>query len=136
MNLFQNYKYIHKYFIRNRRNLEYIHNIHYICGSKQVILHMKLRIKELAKEQNYPLECVASRLNISPVSLSQSLNGNPTLKRLEEVADAFGVDVSELFERPKKKEIHGCIYIDGEPHLIKDKWGLKRILMELEKEGE
>lgn len=95
---------------------------------------MGLRIKELAKEHNYPLEAVASHLNISPVSLSQSLNGNPTLKRLEEVAEAFGVDVSELFEKPAKKEVHGCIYIDGQPRLVKGRHDLLGILAELEEE--
>ena len=96
---------------------------------------MGLRIKELAKEKGYPLEAVASHLNISPVSLSQSLNGNPTLKRLEDVAEAFGVDVSELFEKPNKKEIHGCLYIDGKPQLVKNKYDLKRILAEMEKDS-
>lgn len=95
---------------------------------------MGLRIKELAKEHNYPLEAVASHLNISPVSLSQSLNGNPTLKRLEEVAEAFGVDVSELFEKPAKKEVHGCIYIDGHPRLVKGRHDLLGILAELDDE--
>lgn len=57
------------------------------------------------------------------------------MKRLEEVAGALNVDVSELFERPVENDIHGCIYVKGEPHLIKDKWGLKRILAEIEKEG-
>lgn len=97
---------------------------------------MGLRIKELAKEHGYPLEAVASHLNISPVSLSQSLNGNPTLKRLEEVAEAFGVDVSELFEKPKKKEVHGCLYVDGKPMLVKNKHDIKVVLSELEREEE
>ena len=95
---------------------------------------MGLRIKELAKEKGCSLETVASHLNITPVSLSQSLNGNPTLKRLEEVAEAFGVDVSELFEKPAKKEVRGCIYIDGQPRLVKDKYDLNKVLMELEEE--
>lgn len=93
---------------------------------------MGLRIKELAKEKDFLLEDIASILNISPVSLSQSLNGNPTLKRLEEVAEAMRVDVSELFEKPKKKEVHGCIYIDGEPRLVKSRNDVKRILVELD----
>ena len=94
---------------------------------------MGLRIKELAKEHGYPLEAVASSLNISPISLSQSLHGNPTLKRLEQVAEAFGVDVYELFEKPVKKEVHGCLYVNGEPRLIKTKYDIKEVLKEIEK---
>ena len=95
---------------------------------------MGLRIKELAKEHGYPLEAVASHLNISPVSLSQSLNGNPTLKRLEQVAEAVGVDVSELFEKPVKKEVHGCLYINGQPRLVSCKADIKKILKEIEQD--
>lgn len=96
---------------------------------------MGLRIKELAKEKDFLLEDIASSLNISPVSLSQSLNGNPTLKRLEAVAEVLGVDVSELFEKPAKNEIHGCLYIDGQPRFVKNKSDLKRILAEIEKDS-
>lgn len=95
---------------------------------------MGLKIRELAREKDYPLEAVASHMNISPVSLSQSLNGNPTLKRLEQVAEAFGVDVSELFEKPKRKEVHGCLFVDGEPFIVKNKYDIKRILEHIEKE--
>ena len=95
---------------------------------------MGLRIKELAKEKGYSLEAVANHLKITPVSLSQSLNGNPTLKRLEEVADFLGVDVSELFEKPAQKELYGCIYIDGQPRLVKSIYDIIRIQAELEEE--
>lgn len=91
---------------------------------------MALRIKELAKEKGYSLETVAGRLGISPVSLSQSLNGNPTMKRLEEVAEVLDVDVSELFEKPVKKDVHGCLYVNGEPRLVKDIYDIKKILEE------
>lgn len=122
--------------MRFARNLGYTHNFDYFCSGKKTHLHiMGLRIKELVKEHGYPLEAVASSLNISPVSLSQSLHGNPTLKRLEQVAEAFGVDVSELFERPIKKEIHGCLYIDGQPRLVKSKADIKKILQELESDS-
>lgn len=96
---------------------------------------MGLRIKELAKEKDFLLEDIASLMDISPVSLSQSLNGNPTLKRLEEVAKVLDVDVSELFEKPNKKDIHGCLYIDGQPQLVKNKSDLRRILAEMEKDS-
>lgn len=40
---------------------------------------------------------LASRLNIHYQSLYDSLKGNPTLKRLTDVANALGVDIVELF---------------------------------------
>ena len=36
---------------------------------------------------------------MSEVGLSKSLNGNPTINRLEEIAKVLEVDFMELFER-------------------------------------
>lgn len=42
---------------------------------------------------------LAIKLGIHYQSLSDSINGNPTLNRLNSIADALGVEVWELFER-------------------------------------
>lgn len=99
---------------------------------------MGLRIKEVCKEHKITLAEVAKQIRwkdkngehigITPITLSQSLNGNPTLERLTEVADILGVDVSELFEHPKQTDIHGCIYIDGEAHLVRSKEDIENLL--------
>ena len=84
---------------------------------------MPLRIKEVAKSRGMTMAQIAERLGINPITLSQSLNGNPTLSRLTEVADALGVDVGELFVQPRaaKEEIHGCLFIDGDPVIVDSK---------------
>ena len=65
---------------------------------------------------------IAEKLGINPITLSQSLNGNPTLSRLTEVANVLGVDVSELFVQPRGKlDIHGCIFVDGDPVIVNNK---------------
>ena len=92
---------------------------------------MGLIIKEVCKEKNIPLAEVAKRIGISPVSLSQSLNGNPTLSRLQEVASVLGVDVSELFERASGPEVHGCIYINGSAVQIKSRKDIEELLRSL-----
>ena len=93
---------------------------------------MGLIIKEVCKAKNIPLVEVAKRIGISPVSLSQSLNGNPTLSRLEEVASVLGVDVSELFESASGPEIHGCIYVNGRSVQIKSRKDIEELLGNLE----
>lgn len=42
---------------------------------------------------------LAEKLGMTEVGLSKSLNGNPTVSRLEEIAKVLGVDFMELFEQ-------------------------------------
>ena len=93
---------------------------------------MGLIIKEVCKEKNIPLGEVARRIGISLVSLSQTLNANPTLSRLQEVASVLGVDVSELFERASGPETPGCIYVNGRPVQIKSRKDIEELLGNLE----
>ena len=102
---------------------------------------MGLKIKEVCREKKITLAEVASKIKytdkngehigINPITLSQSLNGNPTLERLVEVADIIGVDVSELFEQPKRTDIHGCIYVNGKENLIKSKEDILNLIENL-----
>lgn len=56
-----------------------------------------LRVKELLKSKGLTAKELASRLGITEAALSSSLSGNPTLDRLNAIADALGVPVTELF---------------------------------------
>ena len=97
---------------------------------------MPLKIKEVAKSKGMTMAQIAEKLGINPITLSQSLNGNPTLSRLTEVADALGVDVGELFVQPRagKEEIHGCLFFDGDPVVVKNKDELLKLTKALETE--
>ena len=74
---------------------------------------MALRIKEICKHKGITLGQIARELGISNVNLSNSLNGNPTLARLQEVADVLDTDVADLFERSARPRISGHVEIDG-----------------------
>jgi len=76
---------------------------------------------------------IAEKIGISPVNLSASINGNPTLNRLQEVADILGVDVPDLFERNDKPKVYGYLEVNGNPRKIDSIDALRRLLMELEK---
>ena len=96
---------------------------------------MALKIRELAKSKGMTMAEIAEKLGINPITLSQSLNGNPTLSRLTEVANVLGVDVSELFVQPRAgEEIHGCLFIDGDPVVVNSKEELLTLARALEKE--
>lgn len=59
---------------------------------------MELRVVELAHAKGLTMADIAKQIGISRVNLSNSLNGNPTLSRLTEVAKILDVEVSELFK--------------------------------------
>ena len=61
-----------------------------------------MRIKELLKQKGMTAKDLAVKIGLSEGALSQSLNGNPTLERLTQIATALGVEVAELFNAPKE----------------------------------
>lgn len=89
---------------------------------------MALRIKEICKQKGMTMGQIAERLGISPVNLSNSLNGNPTMNRLQEVADILEVEISELFEKENKAEISGYVEVDGVVHKIESIDALRNLL--------
>ena len=61
---------------------------------------------------------IAEKIGISPVNLSASLNGNPTLNRLQEVADILEVDIADFFSRENTEDIHGFLEYKGKVYRI------------------
>ena len=64
----------------------------------EIYYYMELRVVELAHAKGLTMADIAKQIGISRVNLSNSLNGNPTLSRLSEVAKILDVEVSELFK--------------------------------------
>ena len=92
-----------------------------------------LRIKELCKMKGITMADLAARIGIKPIPLSQSLNNNPTLSRLKEVAAVLEVDVSDLFERSCKEDLYGCLWVNGVPTIIKNRKDLETIIKDEDK---
>ncbi len=93
---------------------------------------MKLRVKELAKQQGITLQELADRMNINRVNLSASIHGNPTINQLEKIANALGVTVNELLPLPSD-EVRGYIEIKGKIIKVTSIDDLKKIITDLEK---
>lgn len=74
-----------------------------------------MRIKELLREKGITAKELASKIGMTETGLSIAMgdNGNPPLKRLEQIAAALGVPVTELFDKPKD----GVLYC---PHCGKE----------------
>ena len=86
-----------------------------------------LVIKRVAKEKGMTMAEIAEKLGISPINLSTSLNRNPTLKRLKEVADVLGVPVRELFK--DDDIVRGYIELDGHIERIECYADLEKMLV-------
>lgn len=74
----------------------------------------KLRVKEIAKQKGLTLAKVAAMLDVHPVNLSTTLNGNPTLSTLSRIAEVLQVEVTDLIETENKPIVSGFVKVDGE----------------------
>ena len=86
---------------------------------------MDLRIKDICREQGIMLKDLAKQLGLTEVGLSKSINGNPTIGRLEEIANALGVPVTELFDK-SSDEVVGAVRIGKDTHVINSKYDIKK----------
>ena len=59
-----------------------------------------LRIKEVIREKGLTVKEVAEKMGMSSPSLSDAINGNPTADKLERIATALNVPITDLFEQP------------------------------------
>lgn len=73
----------------------------YLC--EKINPYIMLQVQRICKEKGLTMQEVASRLGITYQSLYDSIKGNPTLKRLQDIANALDVEVSELFESSKSQ---------------------------------
>lgn len=66
-----------------------------------------MRVKEILKKKGITARELAAKLGMTETGLSIAIGekGNPPLKRLQEIANALNVPVSELFAAPKEGEI-------------------------------
>ena len=94
---------------------------------------MELRIVEIAHSKGLTMADIAKQIGISRVNLSNSLNGNPTLSRLTEVAKILSVEVSELFKpSTTDKVVSGYLECDGRIVKVDSLDAVKRFITEVE----
>lgn len=87
---------------------------------------MELRIKELIKEKGTTIQNIADVIGVNRVTLSNSINGNPTLETLEKIANALSVPVTELFDT-SSDEVVGAVRIGKDTHVINSKEDIKKL---------
>ena len=89
----------------------------------------ELRIKEILKQQGKTMQDLADMIGINRVNLSNSLNGNPTLDRLKQVADCLNVDLKDLFKETNKEdvEVFGVIRINEDVWIVDNYNSLEQV---------
>lgn len=91
-----------------------------------------MRILELSKERGLTQKDLAEKIGLTPVGLSKSINGNPTIGTLQKIADALEVPITELFEQSTKGETIGIIRHKGKSHEINSIEDIKKLLTQIE----
>lgn len=96
-------------------------------------------IKSVIKEKGFTLEELANILKengimpkASKSSLSQSINGNPTLLTMRAIADVIGCDVVDFFKDEESK-FSAIIESNGMLKKVTSIDGLKEIIKDIEK---
>lgn len=93
-----------------------------------------LVINEVCKRKGTTLQSLAKKMRISYQALHASINNNPSLKRLEDIANALEVDVTELFA-PKSDDFTALIDHGGKLYRFDSVESLEAFIAEI-KEGE
>ncbi len=58
----------------------------------------KIDLRRAIKERGFTIRYVAKKMGVQPPTITQNMiNGNPTVKKLEEIAECLGCDITELF---------------------------------------
>lgn len=70
-------------------------------------------IKKVIKTKGLTVKEVAERMDITPIGLSQHINGNPSVQVLERIAAAIGCEVGDFFAAQPTNTIN-CPYC-GKP---------------------
>lgn len=68
-----------------------------------------INIETLIKESGISKADLADKLGVSRTALYSILNGNPTVKSLEKIAEIIGCDMADFFpKKTKETATHKC----------------------------
>lgn len=98
---------------------------------------MKLRIKEVIREQGFTVQSVADKIGKSKQSLHGIIEkGNPTINTLSDIADAINVPISKLYEEANgESELTALIQHKGDFYKATTIEELKKIVAEIEEKA-
>ena len=86
-------------------------------------VNLSVTVKKLCNSQGLTLKDLANKMGIASESLSRTINGNPQLATLENIAKCLGVDVRDLFPSSTAYNVvslHSIIVYDGVTYISDD----------------
>lgn len=93
----------------------------------------ELRVKELLQERGIKMKEMAEHINVTPESLSRTLNGNPQYSTLKKIAEYLNVKVRDLFRDDDVKtdnEMKGSLYFNNTMFVFNSRKELEKFLKE------
>nr|DAZ13049.1 MAG TPA: helix-turn-helix domain protein [Caudoviricetes sp.] len=98
-------------------------------------LIMELRIREILESKDIKVSSLAETVGITRANMSNIVNGKstPSLETLEKIANALGVDITELFTPSSSGSIIGVIRIGKTNYNINSVPDLSNLLDRIEK---
>ena len=60
-------------------------------------------IKRVIKDKGYTIQDVAGMIGVNRVTLTNTISGNPTYRKMKQIADAIGCQVTDFFADEDKK---------------------------------
>ncbi|MCE8567168.1 helix-turn-helix domain-containing protein [Bacteroides fragilis] len=96
---------------------------------------MELRIREILESKDIKVSSLAETVGITRANMSNIVNGKstPSLETLEKIANALGVDITELFTPSSSGSIIGVIRIGKTNYNINSVPDLSNLLDRIEK---
>ena len=93
---------------------------------------IKLRIAELLVEKGISKTRFAEMMGVQKQNVNLLLNTN-NIQKLEQIAEALGVEFSELFvnDKPVEEAVNGFVEFRGEVFRIKSKTDLEELLKKM-----
>ncbi|MBR5906129.1 MAG: helix-turn-helix transcriptional regulator [Bacteroidales bacterium] len=79
---------------------------------------MKDKVLQLLKERGMRMADLATKLGMDQSNLKKGLEGNPTLSRLQDIADALGVPIQELFPEVPPTDPAGILTLGSQRFAI------------------
>lgn len=93
----------------------------------------ELKVKELLQERGIKMKEMAEQINVTPESLSRTLNGNPQYSTLKKIAEYLNVNVRDLFRGDDVKtdnEMKGSLYFNNTMFVFNTRKELEKFLKE------